>query len=62
MNQVSNVDVCPEDGGALYSDPEHPKGIGKLGRELPAWICKTCHKMFVKQDDGSFVRALPPDR
>lgn len=58
---MSDTQSCPEDGGELWFDPGHPIGIGKLGRELPVLICKTCDGMFARQSDGSFSRALPPD-
>ena len=59
---MSDTPSCPEDGGALYFDPEHPIGIGKLDRELPVLICRTCDGMFVRQSDGEYSRALPPNR
>jgi hypothetical protein len=41
-----NAAICPEDGGALYFDPDHPSGIGRAGRLLPVLICKICDGMF----------------
>ena len=59
---MTETAICPEDGGALYFDPDHPKGIGRLGRLLPVLICKTCDGMFAQQSDGVFSRTVPPSR
>ena len=59
---MSDTPRCPVDGGALYFDPEHPKGIGRLRTEVPVLICKTCEGMFATQSDGNFSRAEPPNR
>jgi hypothetical protein len=59
---MSESEVCPEDGGALFYDPDHPSGIGKLNRRVSVLICKTCEGMFAQQSDGTFSRAVPPKR
>ena len=59
---MSDTPRCPEDGGLLYFDPEHPIGIGRLRRDVRVLICKTCDGMFATQSDGSFSRAEPPNR
>ena len=59
---MSETAICPEDGGELYFDPDHPSGIGRLGRSMSVLICKTCDGMFAQQSDGAFSRAVPPGR
>lgn len=59
---MSDAAVCPEDGGALYFDPDHPSGIGRLNGLVSVLICKTCDGMFAQQSDGTLSRAVPPGR
>jgi hypothetical protein len=59
---MSETATCPEDGGELFFDSDHPSGIGRSGRLMSVLVCKSCDGMFAQQSDGSFSRAVPPGR